>query len=63
MTEKEILRYLLLADRKVIIYLNSGIHWKPEYAQELVNIDKELAQLRFLIDTEHSKREYQEMKD
>ena len=57
MTEKEILRYLSLLDRKLTIHLNSGINWKPEYEEELVNIDRELAQLRILVDTEHSKRE------
>lgn len=57
MTEKEVLRYLSLVDRKLTIYLNSGINWKPEYEEELVSIDKELEQLRILIDAEHARRE------
>ena len=57
MTEKEVLRYLSLVDRKLTIYLNSGINWKPEYEEELVSIDKELEQLRILIDAEHARKE------
>ena len=57
MTEKEVLRYLSLVDRKLTIYLNSGINWKLEYEEELVSIDKELEQLRILIDAEHARRE------
>ncbi len=54
MTEKEILRYLELADRKLDIVVNhSGIDWKPEYEEELKNIDQELVGLRRLIDREH----------
>ena len=56
MTEKDVLRYLGLVDRKLTIYANSGINWKPEYEEELANIDKELAELRVLIDAEHVKR-------
>lgn len=56
MTEKEILRYLSLVDRKLTIHLNSGVNWKPEYQEELVNIDKELTQLRILVDAEYAKR-------
>ena len=53
--EKEILRYLSLVDRKLTIHLNSGIDWKPEYEEELANIDIELAKLRILVEAEHSK--------
>lgn len=56
MGEKEILRYLSLLDRKLAIHLNSGINWNPEYEEELANIDRELAQLRVLVEAEHSKR-------
>ena len=56
MTEKEILRYLSLVDRKLTICLHSGISWKPEYEEELAGIDKELAQLRILVDDEHLNR-------
>lgn len=56
MGEKEILRYLLLVDRRLDI-ISSGINWKPEYEEELKGIDTELAHLRELADTEHVKRE------
>lgn len=55
MGEKEILRYLSLVDRKLTIYLSSGVNWKPEYEEELVNIDRELEKLRILVEAEHSK--------
>ncbi len=56
MTEKEVIRYLSLVDRKLTIYTNSGVNWMPEYEKELADIDKELAQLRILVDTEHAKK-------
>ncbi len=63
MTEKEVLRYLSLVDRKLTIYVNSGTNWKPEYEEELANIDKELAQLRALIDDEHKQTEETSLKN
>lgn len=56
MTEKEVLRYLSLADRKACILASGGVNWKPEYEEELYAIDKEIAELRRLIDKEHKKR-------
>lgn len=56
MTQNEILRYLHLVDRKLTL-LTSGIQWKPEYGEELKNIEKELSGLRILVDKEHRKRE------
>ena len=41
MTEKEVLRYLALVERRLFI-LTAGIHWKPDYASELKAIDQEL---------------------
>lgn len=55
MTEKEVLRYLTLVDRKLTIYTDSGVNWMPEYEAELAAIDRELAQLRILVDAEHAK--------
>ena len=54
MSENDVLRYLQLANRKLII-LTSGRNWKPEYELELKEIDEELARLRKLIDKEHSR--------
>lgn len=56
MTEKEVVRYLSLVDRKLTIYTNSGINWEPGYEDELASIDKELAKLRTIIDAEHEKK-------
>ena len=42
MTDKEICRYLELVDRRLFILVHSGINWKPEYAEELEAIDREL---------------------
>lgn len=56
MTQNDVLRYLYLVDRRLTI-LTSGFHWKPEYETELVTIDKELSELRILVDEEHRKRE------
>lgn len=56
MNDKQVLRYLTLLDRKIKIGF-SGINWKPEYAAELEQIDKEIAMLREFIDSEHEKRQ------
>jgi hypothetical protein len=54
MIEKDVLRYLYLVDRKLTLII-SGINWKPQYDEEFAGIDKELKQLRVLIDKEHEK--------
>lgn len=41
-------------DRRLTI-ITSGIHWKPEYEDELKSIDAELIGLRELVDAEHTK--------
>lgn len=55
MTEKDVLRYLYLVDRKLTL-ITSGINWKPEYDEELTGIDEELKVLRVIVDKEHDKR-------
>ncbi len=55
MTQKDVLRYIYLVDRRLTI-LTSGVHWKPEYEMELEDIDRELSELRLLVDEEHRKR-------
>ncbi len=57
MTDREVCRYLELVDRRLFILAHSGVDWKPEYAAELEAIDKELAELRRLVDQEHERRE------
>lgn len=53
MSEKEVCRYLELADRRLFIVIHSGIDWQPEYGPELEAIDKELAGLREQVDRVH----------
>ena len=55
MTQKDVLRYICLVDRRLTL-LTSGVHWKPEYDRELEHIDRELSELRVLVDVEHGKR-------
>ena len=57
MTEKEVSRYLELVDRRLFVLLHSGVDWKPEYGNELAQIDQELGSLRKLVDAEHIKRQ------
>lgn len=54
MTQKDVLRYIHLVDRRLTI-LTSGVHWKPEYEAELEDIDRGLSELRFLVDEENRK--------
>lgn len=51
MSDKQVLKYLQLVDRRLYILLNSGINWKPEYGPELEKIDKELAKLQETLET------------
>lgn len=50
LSEEQVIRYLQLTDRSLFITMHSGASWKPEYAQELEEIDRELATLRPAID-------------
>lgn len=52
---EEILRYLYLVERRFTI-LTSGANWQPQYELELEDIDKELKQLREVVEAEHNKR-------
>lgn len=56
LSEEQVMRYLELVDRRMFIVMNSGITWKPEYAQELEEIDSEIAVLRTAIDAAHAAR-------
>lgn len=46
MTEKQVVRYTELAKRKSEILLKTGVNWKPEYAEELKCINRELAEIK-----------------
>ena len=56
MTVKQIARYTALAKRYSEIVLASGGNWKPEYAEEIQEINGELATMRKEIDKHHRKR-------
>lgn len=56
MSGKEINRYLTLVSRRLFIVAHSGVDWRPEYGAELKTIDKELAELKKLVDREHERR-------
>lgn len=56
LSEEQVMRYLELVDRRMFIVMNSGITWKPEYAQELEKIDSEIAVLRTAIEAAHAAR-------
>ena len=57
MSENDVLRYLyLVARRSTILTSGIGINWKQEYEEELKNIDRELSDLRIMVDAEHKKR-------
>ena len=56
MDDRDVLRYLTLVGRRLDI-ITSGISWKPENGEELEGIDRELGQLRAVIDAEHRKRD------
>lgn len=60
MTEEEVLRYIQLASRKSFVICHSGNDWKPEYEEELQQINQELALLRPLVDVEHNRRKEHE---
>lgn len=56
MTEQQVIRYLDLVHRRLVLYA-MGKDWKPEYDQELEEIEKELKELIILRDQEHERRE------
>ena len=57
MTDAEVSRYINAVHMKMYILLHSGIDWKPEYEQMLEEANKDLAELRPLVDEELRRRE------
>ena len=55
MTAKQIARYTALAKRYSEIVLASGNSWKPEYEEEIQEINRELTELRKEINKYHRK--------
>lgn len=58
MTDAEVIRYVNAVHLRMHILLHSGIDWKPEYDQMLEKANKELAELRPLVDEELRRREH-----
>ena len=56
MTDKEVCQYLRLARRKSDILARSGIGWRPEYREELRELDEQLKPLRAKVDQAHAER-------
>lgn len=56
MSDKEVCRYLELVDRRLFIIIHSGIDWKTGYISEMEDIDKELAELRVLVEKAHRQK-------
>lgn len=50
MTDDQVVRYTQLTARQMEIVMHSGASWRPEYGQELEEIDAELAALRQQLD-------------
>ena len=51
LTQDDVLVYLRLVDRKVwLMDQQPGDKWKPEYAQEMDEVDKQIAVLRVRVD-------------
>lgn len=58
MIDAEVIRYVNAVHLRMHILLHSGIDWKPEYDQMLEKANKELAELRPLVDEELRRREH-----
>lgn len=54
MTEEQVLRYLDLVNRKLEL-MQIGKDWKPEYDQEMEEINRELAELIPLAERERKR--------
>lgn len=57
---EQVTKYLKLIDRRMYIMMHSGADWKPEYGQELEEIDREISVLRELMDSGQEQDEYQD---
>lgn len=57
MTEAQVSRYIELVRRRTEILTCAGIHWKPEYAGEMEQIDAELAVLKPIVEAARAERE------
>lgn len=64
MTGKQVNRYLELVKRRLFILNHSGTDWKPEYIEELKQVNQELEQLRPIVEqARKEKQEYDSRKE
>lgn len=56
MTDQEVVRYLDLVNRRLKLSM-SGVDWKPEYEQEMEEIERDLAELTPLVEYERERFE------
>ncbi|MDO5808457.1 MAG: excisionase family DNA-binding protein [Lachnospiraceae bacterium] len=61
MTAEQINRYLDLVNRRLYILVHSGIDWKPEYETELQQIDREIAEMRPIVEQARKEKEQRHM--
>ncbi len=57
MTVEQVTEYLDLINRRLYILTHSGIHWKPEYAQELAEINQKIEALRPTVEQARKEKE------
>ena len=57
MTEAQVSRYIELVRRRTEILTCAGIHWKPEYAGEMEQIDAELSVLKPIVEAARRERD------
>lgn len=61
MTAEQVNRYLDLVNRRLYILVHSGVDWKPEYETEIQQIDRELAELRPIVEQARKEKEQRHM--
>ena len=57
MTPEQVTEYLDLINRRLYILTHSGIHWKPEYQQELAEIDQKIEELQSTVEQARKEKE------
>lgn len=56
LTDRQVLEYVRLVDRKLELGMMPMCLWKPEHTKELERIDQRLQELRPLVDAAHRSR-------
>lgn len=56
MTDKQVIEYIDLIHRRMQILINSGVSWKPEYADEMKRIDARITELLPLVEAERKRK-------